>query len=271
MTETKRAGTSWWGDYDLDDGATAAWQVGPFRFWLARSPREWRFACRRGDDPLDDTLRIEVPAADDIPEDAADNRRIGFRHTQPRVKLSPRLADRPVVVNPVMPFLLPPGEELVLYISTALWLRIEMGEPLREFLDTPLFRPSDTWFGPNTREGELCYAQKTSARLQLENLLVRPHRVLSAVQVRNRTDANLAVEKIKLPLPNMSIFGSPDGALWTEVVTFQRREAGEHAILELSKKPPSHVKEARRLSGPREEPTRGLLMRAFGGLLGGGA
>jgi hypothetical protein len=269
MPADTRLETRWWGEYALPAGGAAFWQVGPLRLWASRSDHEWNLASEPAGDPLDSTLIREIPTQRVWPEGLSATRRFGFRKTKQALLVMPALADRPVIVNPAVPFSLLPGEEMTLYISTVLWVRVQVGDPPVTLLEIPTHRPSDTWFGPSTMEGELCYATKTSARHQLENLPVRPHRVTSALRVRNMAGGALSVERLKLPLPNMSIFESSEGQLWTEAVTLEREQDGEHAKLELSKKPPSHIAKAKLLAGPREEPSRGSLIRAFGGVFGG--
>ena len=94
-------------------------------------------------------------------------------------------------------------------------------------------RPSDTWFGPSTLEGELCYESKTAVRFNLDNVPRRPHRAISVVRIRNRTDTQLSLERLKIPLPNLSLFGTEDGQLWTESITLERDEDGENATVKL--------------------------------------
>lgn len=95
-----------------------------------------------------------------------------------------------------------------------------------------------------------------------------PHRTTTAVRVRNQAGTNLAVEKIKLPLPNMSIFTTPEGRLWTETVTLTRQEDGDMAAIDLGKTPPSHIEGTKLLTGPREQPAKGLFTRVFSGFTG---
>jgi hypothetical protein len=262
---------TWYGDYELQIDAPAFWQVGPLQFWLTHSEQEWRFASLPGGDTLDPTLARDLTGAVvEPPEAEANARRLGFHKTRNRLRLAPMTADRPVVVKPVTPFMLPPGEELTLYISTILWLQVQVGDPLKEFLQVPLFRPSDTWFGSSTRDGEMCYALQTSARLRLENLPVRPHRAISALRVRNKAEENLVIEKVLLPMPHMSLFAAADGQLWTEAVTLDHAEGAHEAPLNLSDGPPSQAGKTHKISGPRQKAARGLLTRAFSGLMGGG-
>jgi len=268
MDESKAEKPFWWGKYTIPEDEAGHWRIGPLDLWVYRSRHEWRIASENSDDPLDGGLLVQVPLAKDLSEDQPNAHRFGFRKTKGTLLLVPTLADRSIVINPATPFSLLPDEELTIYVSTALWVKIRAGEPPHDLLEIPTYRPSDTWFGPSTREGELCYAGKTGARQQLENLPIRPHRALSAVRVRNLANSNLSVERLKLPMPHMSLFAAGGGQLWTETVTLQREQDGELAALQLGKKPPSMITKPSLISGPREQPTKGLLIRAFGGLIG---
>lgn len=261
----------WYGDYELAEGTTSYWRIGPLRFWLGRHRKEWRFSSLPGDDELDPSLERDLTGGVPEPEEAMDSAvRLGADHPGRQLRLTPLTADRPIVVRPVTPFLLPPGEELTLYVSTMAWLQVQVGEPLREFLEIPLFRPSDTWFGASTGDGEMCYSLQTLARLYLEKLPVRPHRAISALRVRNRATSNLSIERVVLPLPHMSIYAGEDGRLWTETVTLEHAQDGRESPLLLERGAPGFAGAARKLSGPRQRSGRGLLTRAFGTLKFGG-
>lgn len=268
MNDSETKQTAWWGDHAIPEGGAGHWRIGPLDLWVYRSRHEWLVASASSGVALDEAFSVDVPMVRDIPEEQPNAHRFGFRKTTGTLRLAPALADRPLVINPATPFSLLPDEELTIYVSSALWLKVKAGEPAHDLLDFPTYRPSDTWFGPSTREGELCYAGKTSARQQLKDLPIRAHRALSAVRVRNLADSVLSIERLKLPMPNMSVFASEDGVLWTETVTLQREQEGELASLQLGKKPPSAIGNPRLVSGPRVRPTKGLLIRAFGGLIG---
>ncbi len=270
MNPTTALPAVWWGPSELPENAASFWQIGPLAFWLQRSAYEWRFASEQRANAPEGTLIREHPTTRPLPEQGPALRRLGFRRTAGAMRLLPALPDRPVVVQPASPFSLPPAEEIALHISTPLWVRIAVGQPLVEFVELPTQRPSDTWFGPNTRVGELCYALSTSARLRREDLPVRPYRVLTELRLRNQADTVLTVEKVQLPLPNMALYASAAGELWTESVTLVRRDDGELAALELSKQAPAHLRQPSCLAEPRLPAERGLLLRAFGGLIGGG-
>jgi hypothetical protein len=256
----------WWGTFEIPDGDTGRWRIGPLSLWAQRLSPEWRFAHEIGDDALDSSLAVQIPADPIDLTTSLEVHRYGFRSCPATVRLTPVAADRPLVVNPEQPVHLPAGEELIIYVSSPLWVRIEVGEPAVELCEVPTFRPTDTWFGPTTLTGELCYASRTSARLHLEDLPVRPHRAVSAVTIRNRARKSLPLERLKLPLPYLSLF-TADGHLWTETVTFDHEAGRELASMRLGNKPPRHVDHAQKVCGPRSRPEKSVLTRAFDNML----
>jgi hypothetical protein len=262
VAEREAVSGGWWGEFEIPLDETRYWRIGPLHLWIRRTAKDWRIVREsEGDGSGADCLVAQPPprepSGDSVPL------RLGFRRTADELAIAPRLPDRPVVVNPESPFSIPAGEEITFYAGCPLWFTLTSGSPSRLLLEEPIFRPSDTWFGEMTTAGELCYASRTSARLNLDNLPQLPHRVVAAVRIRNRSDESLALEKLKLPMPHLSIFGSEDGGLWTEAVTLDREEAGEIASLRLEKGPPEGAGPARRIVGPRLRPERRTLFRAF--------
>ena len=62
----------------------------------------------------------------------------------------------------------PRVRDLALFVGSPVWIQIAFGEPPRHALEVPSHRPSDTWAGPNTREGIACYASRTAAQVEFE-------------------------------------------------------------------------------------------------------
>ena len=272
MTRARPDGPrTWWGEHAFAAGWTGSWQVGPTRFWIRRTEKEWR--CRRltGDDPDAADLRWSVTADEQEPEDdGGEIDRLALRRTGDRLRVTPVPADRAIVAHPEHRLHIPPDEEVVLYVSTPLWVRLETVDPVRTFVEFPLLRPSDTWFGPSPLEGELCYATRTAARLDPGNVRHRPHRVVTALRLVNHADETMVIDKLKLPLVNMAVYAGADGRLWTEKVTLEQTEAGGHAGMTVGRKPPSIAGETRPAGPARSRPGRNLLVWAFGARGAGG-
>ena len=268
MNETPTPAISWAGEYRLAAGDCASWQIGPFKLWASMLSSEIRLAFDRGSDPLDSTLVVSASNATSEPPEGSKVRRFGFSQPPGSIELVPCLADRPIVVSPGDPLILPPHEQTTLFISTPLWVMVMAGKGTSPLLDQPTHRVTDTWFGPSTMEGELCYATRTNARMNLENLPVRPHRVISTVEIRNEAKSDLSIEKLRIPAQQMSVYATGAGHFWTESVTLDRKEEGETAAVRLGKGPPQQAPAANPVGGPRTQLPRGVLTRAFAGLLG---
>lgn len=261
--------TRWWGSYAIDEGAAGYWAAGGFEMWACRTAREWQVHTTAGDDPGADARAVEVPTQRPAPEGWTLHR-YAFRETKPDLKVLPVPADRGVVIRPDVPLFVPPKEECTLYISTPLWVTLSPGTS-SPVMDLPCYRPSDTWFGPDTRVGEMCYASRTRATRELDQVTRLPHRAISVVRIRNRAATPLEFARIMLPVVNLSLYADAAGHLWTEAVTLEREADGDFAGMQLGRGAPAEAEAAGRaelVNGPRRRHEKGLSLRLFGGLLG---
>ncbi|MEZ4699124.1 MAG: hypothetical protein R2834_02240 [Rhodothermales bacterium] len=269
----KRNWDPWWGAFTLDEGGASVWKVGPCTIWVARLANEWRIARYQVNDPYQDGAEVghgrtldEFTAFLDEKGDAASLNRFGFKVPGTEIHVRPRLADRAMVVQPETPLHILPREEVTLYISTPLWVQFEAGTPRRVLQEFPLYRPSDTWFGASTIEGELCYAGRTAARMRLQDLTARPYRVITPVRVKNRAEDALLLNRFQVLVQYLSIFESANGHLWTQTVTVERVRSGDFAAMKIGAGTPAEAGETRPIERPREAIESNLIFRAFGGL-----
>lgn len=262
MVDSPTKGARWWGRYDVPLGAVQRWRIGPLTLRVQRFAREWRLATERSTDYLDGTVAVAEAEAESDLREAPDLLRIGMQGTAGHLHLLPRLADRPVVSRPDAPFRVLGRDEVTLYVSTPLWLAVQTPDASTGLYELPIFRPSDTWFGANTREGDLCYATRTVCRLDLADVPFRPHRAVTAVRIVNRAESPLVLDRVSLPVGNLTLYDA-DGALWTESLTLTRLPDEDLAPVTLGKGPPAAAPGATRLAGPREEPPANLMIRAF--------
>lgn len=262
MTPRTAEGSSregWWGSYSLEEGQAGLWCIDRLRLWILRDEREWQVA-RSVVEEADDGWNVELGVS--MPEDADEFERHVFTNTHGGLNISPVVADRPVVASPRLPLFVAPGEKTTLYVGSPLWVRVEVESPAQAILDAPIRRPSDTWFGPSTREGELCYATRTSAILDLANLPSLAGRAITPVAIENHSADTLRVDRIKLPVPYLSVHAAPGGQLWTPTVTMVGQAESGMASFDVGRRPPTGVS-ARQVTPAREQSEPGLLIRAF--------
>ncbi|TVR94726.1 MAG: hypothetical protein EA416_03015 [Trueperaceae bacterium] len=278
----------WWGGVDVPQGAAASVRVGPARILAQRRAHEWRVYVER-DDEWGETReararRIARADADDMSSDTP-VLRASFADSPGHIVVGAAQADRPVVVRPESPLAIQSGETVTLFVSTPVWIALTISrrrpggkakgkgggesESLR-LLEVPSERPTDTWFGPNTRTGELCYATRTSGRLDLADVPQRPHRIVTPVRIENKAGDALEFQRVQVPLPLLAVYRDAGGALWTNGVTLTRDSGGDLAAVRVDGSPPRTVAGGvERLSEPRSVVTGSAMVRAFGRLLRG--
>jgi hypothetical protein len=258
-TPERKRSPHWWGDYAPAIGEITSIAFGPSRILICRREREWQVLASTSTPEPSGEVRPQVATAKSMPADA-DMQRFVFSDTEPKLTVSPALADRPVVARPANALSIPPGIAVRLYVSSPLWLSAEVHAHAVSVLDAPIFRPSDLWFGPNTLEGRLCYSSLTHAHIDAANLLHRQHRAITPVVVKNDDTEIFHLERISLPVPYLSIFASGSGEIWTDVVTVVCGKGGETASLDISGKMPKEAGKGIRLRKPRENrPAASLL------------
>lgn len=262
-------GNPWWGEFSIRKGQTGKWCIGPLTLWIQRLEGEWRLAHETGVDPLDTSLEKEIPtvALDLLEKESAV--RYAIAGDSEEIGLAAVPADRSIVTSSEKPLSVPPGEEVTVYVSSPLWVRIRTGEPSRLLCEVPVFRPSDTWFGPDTMAGELCYASRTFHRVRLEDIPVRPHRATTAVRIVNRAGTTLSLERMQVPVMHLVLYRSTDGRLWTQDVVFERAGDNDFVALRIGGRGvPAAIRadQAERIAGPRLQPSGNIVVRAFSSL-----
>lgn len=263
---TDKHAHAWWGEYEVDRDEWARWQIGPLTLWARPSSGEWRLAWATDTDITSTTVSTSIPAGAEPDPEAFEFARIAVGAVGNTLRLAPRTADLSVVVRPETMLFIPPSEKTVLYVGTTVWISIQSaGKGETELMRLPVFRPSDTWFGDNTRIGELCYATTTKARTRLNLLHPVPHRAITPVELVNDGADTLHVEQLRIPVTALSLHES-EGQLWTDGIRYTRsmgRSAAEVDILQASE----HLPQSRtKLAGPIEPLKDKSIIQAFSAL-----
>jgi hypothetical protein len=269
----------WWGAVTLGAGEVARWRAGPSTVEAARRASDWRVWHTTEPDAYAVEAERVRRVGDAVPE-GAPTLRFSFAEAPDTITVRPALADRPVVVRPESSLTVPPGERVVLYVSSPVWmaLKLEVRRPRRRrsggapqavvLAELPTFRPSDTWYGPSTRVGELCYAVRTAARLELGELPLRPHRAVTPVTVDNQAATPLELARVSVPMPYLALHVDRAGRLWSDGVLFTR-EPDEDTTVRVA---PYVPQGGERLAEPRNPQNLGqALSKTFRTLLKGDA
>jgi len=263
MTSDTQPLSSWWGSFNFNSGQNKQWHIGPLTLIVRCLDGEWQVAHEIADDFDDIDASWQTTDTDLMPETLDTNSRYIFRQTSGLLSITPLLADRAIISRPITPFNLTAGEEVTLYVSSPVWLELSVGSSAKKLQEVAIQRPSDTWFGPSTREGELCYASSTHCRLNLEDLPQRPHRAITPVLIRNQADTTLSVERLNVPAPLLPLYAAANGQLWTSKISLIREKDGDMAELQIDNTSPLEAKAAEQLSKPRQTASGSALIRAF--------
>lgn len=260
---------TWWGRFTLGEGEGGLWEIGPLTLAVERRAREWRVSWTAGDPQADASKRLDVRCplpAGELPA-GVQTARFAAHATTAELVLEPALPDRAVVARPELPLELLAGEEVALFVALPVWVRVKVGGE-RQLVEVPTQRLADTWFGPSTLAGELCYATRTSARLQPSKLPPRPHLATCRVVLHNRAATRLPLERLSLPVQNLDLWWHRERGLWTRGVEVERAADGSMASLRLADGPPDVVLGAEPVAPARQPEPRLALVRALEALLG---
>ena len=252
--------STWWGPLALPDQGYASLQLGPLHLLASRADSVLQLAWRSEGDPLDARFERSVLDAWDPPDGYAVQR---FAVGSGTLRLAPRLPDRFVVARPEQATVVPAGGRLVAYLSAPMWVAVLEGEV--QLADLPVYRPSDTWFGPSTIEGELGYALRTSLKTSHERLFLRPHRAVTRVSIENRGALPLEITRLRLPMGELSLYRG-EAALWTEELRLVRSGDDDNADVTVGRGAPPEAGKVELVAAPRSPGSTTTILRVFNSL-----
>ncbi len=228
-----------WGEHGFEPEEQRQFQLGNLEVSITRSALEWFTEYTYQQDRYVSESRKSTTTIRTI--DQSTNNKIQFK---------PATANRNVVVRPMHTVNIPPGQAAHLFIGTPLWMQCVIESNQATLFDLPVEILSDTWFGTNTRSGEICYANQTRARMLLEQLSGRPERLITPLTIRNEGEQPLVIERLNLPMPLLSIYDT-GVSLWTQKIEIQHISDLAHADIVLAEEPPSEFPNAELLAEAR--------------------
>ena len=267
MNDRATADARWWGEFRIPHGQAGRWRIGPLSLIVTRLKHEWQVARETSDRPATDCA-VELPIEPTEPSPKAIVTRYATAGKGEQLNVWPVLPDRSIVTRPESPLSVLPRNKVTIYVGSPLWIRLEEehGDDDKPLADLPAQPAKETWWGPSPRIGELCYATRTFGRVRLDEASRFPHRVMTAVAIKNDASSPLAIERLNLPVRRLSVYAAKDGRLWTESVTLERADDEEMAALDVGKGPPKVARDAELVSRARDRDQDHVLFRAFGTL-----
>jgi hypothetical protein len=261
----KMANKAWWGEFTFAIEQQRCWKIGERTIMLKRLGNEWNSWNLETLNEDDGEIVVDEPTDVGAIETAKFGRYLQ-QSTSDKVRVLPLLADRSIVARPDTPLTLLAGEKSRLFVSTPVWFTAQLLPKEEYLLDVPFWRPSDSWFGPSTQVGQICYAKYTAARVQLDNIEQRPHRAITPITVINNHDKPLVIERINVPVTLLHLFSDGEQQLWTTGISVHRERHTDNVELHLDKHAPVEALSSTLINGPRVKSEQSILIRSISSL-----
>lgn len=252
-------------------GDTRRYDIGPLSLLMTRRLEEWLIRYVSNHEPLSENFKSYRVDEDGTLGVGEFVERVAAHDTDPlrQLQLQPMLADRYVSARPETPVTIAAGSWATMYLTTPLWLQIIRLPDKQAMLEFPSFRPVDTWLGPPTGEGPLAYASRVRGRLSLDRVNPSPMRAITKVTLRNSGSTPMHVARIIVPTPELKLYYSEQGRLWTDEITITKGRDGELSEVRIENHAPKEAGEVERCADARSPSSNNLFDRAFGTLWGG--
>jgi hypothetical protein len=243
------------GTHVLPPDGTARLSFGALEASVEVRPDEWRVGHRYVEERDVRELVVEGPAITDTVYRVATDTR------DRTLVIGPTLPDGDVVMRTEPPLHVLSGS-IAVHVGTPIGvaLRSRAGQLLAEL---PSVRLERTWFGPNVRDGEVCLAMRSQARLSATEVPRRPFRAVTVLTVRNEGATPFTLERLKLPVPHLSLYRDGTGRWWTEAVEVAVA-GGQAARLSVGR--PPDVGPLERVVPPRRTGAPNPVLRALDAL-----
>jgi hypothetical protein len=253
-----------WGEIQLEVDQPVARRIGPRDLWLHLRQGEIRLAHAKAEEGTE-----EPPAP---PEEVSAWSRWalparGNDASPVRVTLRPGLPERPLIVQPEVPFALLPRAQAHVYVRIPLTIRVEVARPTGEAVllrTLPTLELSDTWWG-DFIGGELCSWLTTTARRAVDASLLEPHLAICPLVMVNQSDADLKVEKLAFRVEHLSLFSDPPG-FWADESRVRYQGEQEGSQIDMTGEAPKEATDPQRVLAP-PVPARGIRALTFNRLL----
>lgn len=256
-----------WTSHHIPHMGIGHWKIGPLELWIRRYENEWRIYSRSLENPSLKDIAVQIPSPENHPPNI-NVLRFGVQETTDTLTFQPVLADRPIVVRPEKPFHLPKKEEVSIYVMHSVWLRINFGKQQVMLTTLPIYRPSDTWFGPSTIDGELCYSARSKAKIRFNDLELYPYRAVTKIQLQNKSSQDLFLERIKVPLPSLSLYLSENQVFFTDSMIYSKQPDAKEVNITYNPPPQDVSGQCILIHKPTQRSEQNFVSKALTQLIG---
>ena len=246
-----------WKSYEVQNDELYSWKIGDLKLWCKCATNEIQIAYRH-------FVINESENQIEPPEDIVWSR-WALKNNHPKIQLNPVFPDRSVVVKPESSFRIKINAQARIYVRVPIWLQINLikQKPIH-LIDIPTVILSNTWFG-TFFEGELCYWISSGVRQQVEPDLTRPYSAVCPIQLINKSEEDLLVEKICLRVHNLSLFFD-NVQLWSDEIKILYKGRNDISQIKATGTPPHESPMAVLLTAPRRPVKKSITAKTFASL-----
>lgn len=227
---------------------------------LARVPQEYPFCSLSPE--LEITHQVQVPAAADIIQ------RWTSGEQESTLRIVPAMADKNLVVHPGQAIVIPKGRRPRFYLSLPLMYQLYIGNAKQPFYEFFVEKLPLTWFGSNTRRGELCYQFLSAIEHEVDAGVRVPHRAMLELRLCNRDGEHLSVDKINLPAQYLPVYRVDGKHYWTTGLNITNEKLTDELSLHYSKTVPCRHEVLQLISEPRLRSEARTILRALEAIIG---
>lgn len=244
-----------WGTQQMPGKEPVRFDFGSLQLWLKSTSDEFWITHRHVDIDRDGIRRGQTEA---LPDDTT-WQRWTLKKPLDSIKLLPGFPDIPIVVKPEYPFHVTIGVKTRIYVRAPLSVRVVLGSV--EIIKLPAIVLSKTWFG-NFVDGELCFWISSAARKQIEPDPARPYLAICPIEIINRSDDELLVDKICHRVRKLSLY-SLNNQLWSNETRVKYRGASKISEISFSKTAPPEAPKAELISPSQDDAKKGFTAKTF--------
>ncbi|RUO29815.1 hypothetical protein CWE12_07530 [Aliidiomarina sedimenti] len=255
--------------FQLPPGEAVSIETHEETLFIQRQPQQWVLARVNREAPacsLQRALCIERNVT--MPDQANTWQRWSNAEQESTLRIVPCMADKNLVARPTQPILIPHGRKPYFYVSLPLMYQLYIGNNKRPLIEFFVEKLPLTWFGSNTRRGELCYEIESGLVQSIDELPAAPHRAILEVRVHNRDPEHLSIDKLNLPAQFLPVYRVDGQHYWTCPLTITNEKLTDELSLHYGKSVPCRHEQLQLISEPRMRSEARTILRALEAIIG---
>ena len=202
-------------ELDMGKGNIFHLRYGPLDLYIEKKINELSVRWMTSNDWMDSSFHYQFPFTGVYPETLLKEKRFAYKGDNPKLMVLPCLGEKPFVARPDNTFMILPGEQAKIYLSTPVSVRLIDMNGDRVIDEIPVIHRTQTWFGDSPTYGQLCFFTNIKAALNEENLPFRPHRAMTHVVVENKSQKPIPIERLKIPVNYLRLYQDNRGLFVT--------------------------------------------------------